>query len=124
MRCGVEVPECEEERPSQCVMNLESLSVTIVGGYESKDHLLCLNHVTGLVLSARSCSQHRIDFVDEHDSGLELARQTEHSADELVAVAIPLLRKSRNVQIDKACARLMRQRLCQHSLSATRRSVQ
>jgi len=69
-------------------------------------------------------AQHSIDLVDEDDAGLKFAREREDGVDELVAVAVPLLRKRRDMQIYERGPRLVRKSFGEHGFAAAGRTVE
>lgn len=81
-------------------------------------HELRLDHPARLVVPAPPRPQHGVHLVDEDNRRRQLPRQREHRRDQLVAVAVPLLRQRRDVQVDEDGAGLVRERLGQHGLAA------
>lgn len=67
-------------------------------------------------------AQERVNLVDEDDRWLCLARETEQARDELVRLAIPLVREYRRGDVDKGRAGFLCEGLCEHGLAASGRS--
>ena len=86
--------------------------------------LLGLHHTARLVLTAPSLPQDCVNLVNEDDARLQLPCQTEDGVHQLVAVTIPFFCESRDVEVDEACAGLVCESLCQHSLSTPWRPIQ
>jgi hypothetical protein len=87
-------------------------------------HEFGLDHAAGFVFTAPPLSENCVNLVDEDDAWLQFPCQTEYCVNELVAVAVPLFCQSRDVQVDEAGARFVREGFCKHSLSATGRTVE
>lgn len=64
-------------------------------------------------------AQEGVNLIYEHDTGLCLARQGEQSCDELVGLSVPLVRQYGRGDIDERRARLLRESLREHRLSAS-----
>ena len=92
--------------------------------HENARHKLCLHHGSDLVITLGALTQERVDFVDEDDARLYLAREAEQAGDELVRLAIPLVSENRHGNIDKCRARLLCERLRKHCLPAPGRTVE
>ena len=87
-------------------------------------HELGLHHGASLVVRAAARPKNRVDFVDEDNGGLELARERENGGHEFIRVAIPLLRESADVEVDEAGAGLFGECARKHGFTASRRSVE
>lgn len=104
MRWGVEVPAWEEERPSQCVMNLSYKSVLHTNALQlvrrkkrEGKYILCFNHSTGFMFTTSPCTEHSVNLVDEDDTGLQFSGEREHGVDEFVRIAVPFFREGGDV---------------------------
>lgn len=75
------------------------------------------------MLAAAALAEDGVDFVDEDDRGLELARKAEHRGDELIGVAVPLLGYGADVQVYEAGAGLVGEGFGEHGLAAARGAV-
>lgn len=69
-------------------------------------------------------AQEGVDLVDEDDAGLALPCEAEQARDELVRLAVPLVREDGRGDVDECRARLLCQRAREHRLAAPRRAVQ
>lgn len=74
------------------------------------------------MVALRALAQERVDLVNEHDARLRLAREREQARDELVRLAVPLVREHRRGDVDERRARLLRERLREHRLPAAGRA--
>jgi hypothetical protein len=81
-------------------------------------HELGLDHAACFVLARSALSQDGVNLVDEDNARLQLPCQAEDGVDELVGVAVPLLRQGGDVQIDEAGAGLVGEGLGEHRLAA------
>jgi hypothetical protein len=76
------------------------------------------------VFAAAALAEDGVDLVDEDDGGLELAGEAEDGADELIRVAVPLLRYGADVQVYEAGARLMGEGFGEHGFAAAGGTVE
>ena len=104
-------------RPSQRVMNLEK-QLAMCTAPRGVSNILSFHHATSFVLATPAGAQDSVDLVDKDDCRLQLVRQREYSADQLIRIAVPLLCEGRDMQVDKRCPTLMSDGLGQHRLPA------
>lgn len=74
------------------------------------------------MVTLRPLPEKRVYLVYEDDAWLRLPREGEQCGNELIRFAIPLVREHGRCDIDERRARLLRERLRQHGLAASRRA--
>lgn len=87
-------------------------------------HEFCFDHCTGFMILATSAPQNRINLVDEDDGRLKFPGKTENCRDQFVAVTVPFLGQSADVQIDKASTGFTGEGFREHGLTAARRAIE
>lgn len=75
------------------------------------------------MVPAAPLPQKGVDLVNEDDARLGLARELEQRSDELIGLAEPLVREDACGDVDEGSTTLLRKRLREHRLPASRGSV-
>ena len=76
------------------------------------------------MLAAPPRSEHRINLVDEDDTGLEFPREREDRVDDLVGVAVPFFGQGGDVEVYEGGAGLVGESFGEHGFSAAWGSVE
>ena len=85
-------------------------------------HELRLHHPCHFVIVLRALAQERVDFVNEHDARLRLAREREQGRHELVRLAVPLIRDHRRGDVDESRPRFFGKSFGEHCLATSWRA--